>query len=1163
MKLKHLHIENIRSYQNLDLDFKNGVTVISGVNGSGKSSILEACFMGLFGGKVLDNTALQISDMIRKGSSKAAIILDFEHAGEDYQIEQQFKVSKTGSASNSKSVLLKNGEIVAEQSKGTYDAVKKLLNMDEKNFQNCSYIRQGDVDALINAKPKDRQQMIDDLLRLGKLEDYRERAQASKTAVNRILRQEEERRKEIFGEIQKLKEKNLTFELNKREEAVQNANNEIEEKRQKKEKFGAELTLSESKLKEIEDDSKEIKNLETETIILEKKQDEELARREKTMDEILEKEKVKNEIIKESKQIRKNLNESKEVAEKQEYPEITENNIELFSNAAKENEKTAQEKKHKVSERIALISAEKENLENEILKTEKEMEAVKTSRAEAENQIEKRAELIISANASVENGYSKAKLEKESFSTLFDELFKELKEKTTGAEYLENAGDVNGSEKSSVSDMSFYSSLIKAEELPLPSDEKLWEDLISDIERLEELVSNTKEEQQLTEEEKKKAAIKGELEEKEKNIDDMEKEIRRLNEEYEKTDLELKAEMAEHGKKKKRLSDFEMLLTEHAKKRNEKIKLCPILKEVVPASRYQLGDITAEDIDRAYDSSVEQKEKRMTESASLKSEDLEIEKAIQKKEALLKAGKCPTCGQVVKADENHKEHGTEEEVKRRQEIKIRFEDLKKSQAEAELQNKTLKEIQEIDENINKINSEINTSLAEEKGKSELIEKYKKDLEDISRQKTERNARKVEHAVFCEARKKDMESIEKRLLNMREENAKRQGKIKLLSEKKKEFSKSSNLILRDYKTLENEKKSKQEFEKRLEEIDKSRAEIEETLKTLRIKAEKTEAESQKADAEKVNAEADLERKTDFAEKAGKLIAFENEKKNHDIFIAGHKKTMEQQDKTIGALKSQISEKKIKIKKMMEKIEAVSGSSENLSLEEQKKILTEKISRLSEEIRNREKERDEIHQEMGTYRNEIATLFKYEKEAEILRNKIHFISLVSEDASTLEEMYRRIRADMRSKNIAALDRLLNDMFEFIYSNNAYSHLELDADYNLKVHEKDGSILEPKQLSGGERAIFNLALRCAIYRLLSLGFGENSTGKSSLPPLIFDEPTVFLDSGHVRQLIQLIEHMKEDGVGQIIVVSHDESLIGAADENFKIEKNTGTNASSAVCD
>ena len=141
------------------------------------------------------------------------------------------------------------------------------------------------------------------------------------------------------------------------------------------------------------------------------------------------------------------------------------------------------------------------------------------------------------------------------------------------------------------------------------------------------------------------------------------------------------------------------------------------------------------------------------------------------------------------------------------------------------------------------------------------------------------------------------------------------------------------------------------------------------------------------------------------------------------------------------------------------------------------------------------------------------------------------------------------------------MLNEMFDFIYSNNAYSHLELDGEYNLKVHEKDGSILEPKQLSGGERAIFNLALRCAIYRLLSLGFGEQNTGQTSLPPLIFDEPTVFLDSGHIRQLIKLIEHMRQDGVGQIIVVSHDESLIDSADVNFKVEKDPLTNASRIV--
>ncbi|MCO5383728.1 MAG: AAA family ATPase [Methanosarcina barkeri] len=188
MKLKNLYIENIRSYKKLDFTFEDGVTVISGVNGSGKSSLLEACFMGLFGSKILSKDFV-LADVIFKGAENAKICLGFEHLGREYLIEQAFRYSlKSENASSSKCVLYADGESIVDQATRTYEEVCSLLNMDEEAYRNCAYIRQGEIDVLINAKPKDRQRMIDDLLQLGKLEEYRERAGSAKTAVRRLER---------------------------------------------------------------------------------------------------------------------------------------------------------------------------------------------------------------------------------------------------------------------------------------------------------------------------------------------------------------------------------------------------------------------------------------------------------------------------------------------------------------------------------------------------------------------------------------------------------------------------------------------------------------------------------------------------------------------------------------------------------------------------------------------------------------------------------------------------------------------------------------------------------------------------------------------------------------------------------------------------------------
>lgn len=1173
MRFKHLHIENIRSYQTLDLDFPDGVTVISGVNGSGKSSILEACFMGIFGGEVLKGTTLQIPDMIRKDSSKAAIILDFEHAGDDYQIEQHYRQTKTG-ASNSKSVLRKNGEIIAEQAKNTYEAIQNLLNMDEKNFQNCAYIRQGDVDALINAKPKDRQQMIDDLLRLGKLEEYRERAHNSKTAVSRVLRSENEKKESVSEKISQLRSKNLHEELNRRQEAIEKINAAVARKNEEKDKLSSELTLLDSQLRELEKDRAEIETLKKESADLSGQCDSEISRRENLLQEILDSEKKIADITAASGRLRAEINgfgnRDEAAGLRPDFPSLRiaddDGNIEAVLTTVRAEESKALDEKHTVSKEAEVIGVRKSSIEKEILQKEKDLSDLKANRDKLDEQIEKQISSVSKANAVVEGGFSKAETEKTAFLKLFDELFGELRK--SAAEHLPENGpatSASGSKDeciSDVCDISFYSSVVKAGELPLPSDESSWKTMISDIENLEEYISCKirDEETRMTDEEKKKASIKGELDEKEKSIEETEKDLRRLEEEKEKTMLDLKTESAEFEKKKKLVADYNALIEMHGSKRSEKLKAASVLKETVPPSRYQLNDISAKDVTDAYDSLSKKKEAFISEIASLESRDKEIEKAVLKKAELLRAGKCPTCGQTVKADAAHPEHGTDEEAKMRADIAARLTELSKLKAEADAQAAVLKEISQIDEKTEQIKAEMNTFRAEEKGKAEMIDKFRKDLEEIEQQRAALNARKVEHSVFCDARRKDLAKINERLTELQAENDSRNEKLELLSAREKSFSEVANDILLAYKTLEAERNMSSESRKRLEELEAQKELIGKSLTDLKAEADRINAEAILAKAKEEQADKVYVLISGIRAQIETLAEFGNEKDKLKAVLDGRKTTMAEQDKTIDNYKKQISDKEIKIKNLTAKIGDVFGDG-GVSITGKKQQLTNQIRAVSESITEWDGNRTKILEETGRIRNEISVLSDYEKEAEILRNKLLFLSFVSEDVSVLEEMYLRIRSEMRTKNIEALDQLLNEMFDFIYSNNAYSHLELDSDYNLKVHEKDGSVLEPKQLSGGERAIFNLALRCAIYRLLSLGFGENSTDKTSLPPLIFDEPTVFLDSGHVRQLIKLIEHMREDGVGQIIVVSHDESLIDSADVNFKVAKDPLTNASSVV--
>ncbi|KGK98300.1 hypothetical protein LI82_11330 [Methanococcoides methylutens] len=884
MKLKRVRVENIRSYKDLDISFEDGVTVVSGVNGSGKSSLLEACFTGLFGSRTLSKEFV-LSDLIRKGATKASILVDFDNKGHEYNIEQGYKVNpKTGSASNNRSIFKIDGGIMVDQASQTYEAVKALLKMDEEAYKNCVYIRQGEIDVLINAKTKDRQRMIDDLLQIGKLEEYRERAGSARKGVGRHQRETDARIKDNVADIENLESSNPYQVLN----TVKTEMNET----------GAKITDLEAK-----------------------------------------KERARGIVESIEEKISK-------YTETQEQKKAIDLEIKGFKS------------------KITTTYSEIERSRNLVGSGRQEVQHLKSATADLSKQIN------VPEDADIEN-YS-ASIEKEE-----------------------------------VSARDAVSSIVKKKELAQSSERSQNEFLLN----LNEQVKTTS------------IAIQN----KEDKIKTIQEDIERLSAESRKLD-------DENTKRSKEASELGFSA--------DKLENIEDIAELLSMKQKQLHG------------------KERERSATL----AELEKRVKKAKELLDKGLCPTCGQDLKGSKICEETAVDEEQKAGMLAKLQS--IRSEQADVET-------------------------------KVERVRKAKEIAKSIA-----------ENDHLTQIKKKDIAANEK-------------------------------LIEENHRTIREERKKESGLKEQITEVTISIRKIREEI----ISLGKDEAAAR--DSHKV-----VKEKLDVARKI----------RTNQLEIGKVQTSMQRlQDginnglEKVGLFEDQIKDRK----QRLGQLEKVLGDVNIDKLQTEKMQYDSAYKGIVSELERSNLRIKELHKEVGRVEGEIKRLNELQQKHKLLTNKKEFLAAVYNDAEELETMYIRLRAEMRAKNIDALDRLLNEIFSFMYTNNAYSHIKLDQEYNLTIYEKDGTALEPKLLSGGERAIFNLVLRCAIYRLLSHSPG--TTGSSELPPLILDEPTVFLDRGHVHQLIKLIDMMRDIGVGQILIVSHDESLIDSADHVFVVEKDPITNSSS----
>src|SRR4051812_27992219 len=94
MRVTRLSIENVRAIAQAELIFKAGFNLIVGVNGVGKTTVLESISRGL--AQAIENTSkiavakptLAVRD-IRHGAIAATTLLELELAGQTVQVHDQ------------------------------------------------------------------------------------------------------------------------------------------------------------------------------------------------------------------------------------------------------------------------------------------------------------------------------------------------------------------------------------------------------------------------------------------------------------------------------------------------------------------------------------------------------------------------------------------------------------------------------------------------------------------------------------------------------------------------------------------------------------------------------------------------------------------------------------------------------------------------------------------------------------------------------------------------------------------------------------------------------------------------------------------------------------------------------------------------------------------
>lgn len=184
MTIKRLRLKNFRLHEDTEITFDDTaqLTLLAGVNGAGKSSVLEGIHYALYAeGR---STKTRLGDMVRGGAELEGMTveLDLDHNGHEYSVTRHYEDGMSHAS------LTMDGTVVTQGPREVTQYFAQLFGMDARGFDLAVFAHQKQLNGLTSLSASRRAQTVSRLVRADAFTKARDDARSEMNDVKRLLK---------------------------------------------------------------------------------------------------------------------------------------------------------------------------------------------------------------------------------------------------------------------------------------------------------------------------------------------------------------------------------------------------------------------------------------------------------------------------------------------------------------------------------------------------------------------------------------------------------------------------------------------------------------------------------------------------------------------------------------------------------------------------------------------------------------------------------------------------------------------------------------------------------------------------------------------------------------------------------------------------------------